>query len=41
MARIKIEWSIEAKEDLIDILQFYIDRNGNSNYRKKLSVKIN
>lgn len=41
MARIKIEWSIEAKEDLIDILQFYIDRNGNSNYSKKLYVKIN
>jgi len=41
MAKIKIEWSIEAKHDLLDILQFYIDRNGNSLYSKKLYTKIN
>ena len=41
MARIKIEWSVEAKQDLVDILQFYIDRNGNSLYSKKLYAKIN
>jgi len=36
MARIKIEWSVEAKLDLTDILEFYIARNGNSSYSKKL-----
>ncbi|HPT13802.1 MAG TPA: type II toxin-antitoxin system RelE/ParE family toxin [Bacteroidales bacterium] len=41
MARIKIAWSIEAKQDLVDILQFYNDRNGNPAYSKKLFVKIN
>jgi plasmid stabilization system protein ParE len=41
MARIKIEWSIEAKSDLFDILEFYHSRNGNTIYSKKLSSKIN
>ena len=41
MARIKIEWSIEAKLDLFDILEFYHARNGNTVYSKKLSSKIN
>ena len=30
MAGIKVEWSIEAKSALIDILDFYIRRNGNA-----------
>jgi len=41
MARIKVEWTAEAKQDLKDILQFYISRNGNSLYSKKLNSKIN
>ncbi len=36
MADIKIEWSVEARSDLLDILDFYILRNGNANYSKKL-----
>jgi plasmid stabilization system protein ParE len=41
MARIKIEWSVEAKLDLFDILEFYHSRDGNTIYSKKLSSKIN
>ena len=40
MVRIKIEWSLEARMDLLDILQFYIKRNGNSVYSKKLYSQI-
>ena len=40
MAGIKVEWSVEAKLDLIDILDFYIKRNGNAVYSKKLNSKI-
>lgn len=41
MARIKVEWSLEARLDLIDILEFYIKRNGNSIYSRKLNILIN
>jgi toxin YoeB len=41
MVRIKVEWSLEARLDLIDILEFYIERNGNSIYSLKLIVLIN
>lgn len=41
MVRIKVEWSLEARLDLIDILEFYLKRNGNSIYSRKLSVLIN
>jgi len=41
MVTIKIEWSVEAKLDLSDILEFYINRNGNSIYSKKLYSRIN
>jgi len=41
MVRIKIEWSLEARLDLLDILQFYIQRNGNSIYSRKLYSQIN
>ncbi|HPT01098.1 MAG TPA: type II toxin-antitoxin system RelE/ParE family toxin [Bacteroidales bacterium] len=41
MAQIKIEWSVEAKSDLFDILEFYHSRNGNTIYSKKLYLKIN
>jgi hypothetical protein len=41
MVTFKIEWSVEAKLDLSDILEFYINRNGNSIYCKKLYSRIN
>ncbi|MFZ4548477.1 MAG: type II toxin-antitoxin system RelE/ParE family toxin [Bacteroidales bacterium] len=41
MVTIKVEWSDEAKLDLLDILQFYINRNGNSIYSRKLFSRIN
>lgn len=41
MAKFKIEWSIEAKADLFDILNFYLERNQSANYSKKLNIKIN
>jgi toxin YoeB len=41
MAKFKVEWSIEARLDLIDILDFYIKRNGNNQYSRKLYVQIN
>jgi len=40
MAKLKIEWSIEARLDLIDILDFYIHRNGTSLFSKKLYTQI-
>jgi plasmid stabilization system protein ParE len=41
MARFKIEWSIEARLDLLDILDFYVSRNKSVAYSKKLYSKIN
>ncbi len=41
MAKHKIEWSVEAKADLYNILEFYINRNGTTTYSKKLNTKIN
>jgi plasmid stabilization system protein ParE len=41
MAEFKIEWSTEARLDLIDVLEFYIQRNGSSSYSKKLYAQIN
>jgi plasmid stabilization system protein ParE len=41
MARFTIEWSVDARADLIDILQFYIDRNGSSTYSRKTNLTIN
>lgn len=40
MVRFKVEWSIEARLDLLDILEFYYQRNGNVNYSRKLNSKI-
>jgi toxin YoeB len=40
VARFKIEWSIEARLDLLDILDFYFTRNKSSAYSKKLYSKI-
>jgi len=41
MAKHKIEWSTDARIDLYDILDFYVGRNGNASYSKKLNAKIN
>ena len=41
MVKYKVEWSIEARLDLIDILEFYIIRNKSALYSKKLNSKIN
>jgi plasmid stabilization system protein ParE len=40
MVKFKIEWSIEARLDLLDILDFYISRNKSAAYSKKLYSKI-
>jgi plasmid stabilization system protein ParE len=40
MAKFKIEWSLEARLDLIDILDFYIELNGTNTYSIKLHSKI-
>lgn len=40
MAGIKIKWSVEAKSDLLDILEFYIEHNKSSIYSKKLNSRI-
>jgi len=41
MVKYKVEWSIEARLDLLDILEYYFQRNGNANYSRKLNSKIN
>jgi plasmid stabilization system protein ParE len=41
MVKYKVEWSIEARLDLIDILEFYKIRNKSDLYSKKLNSKIN
>jgi toxin YoeB len=41
MAKFKVEWSIEARLDLLDILDFYIEKNKSAAYSKKLNSKIN
>jgi len=41
MAKFKVEWSIEARLDLLDILNFYIIRNKSATYSNKLNSKIN
>jgi len=41
MVKYKIDWSIEARLDLIDILDYYNKRNKSTLYSKKLNSKIN
>lgn len=41
MVTFKIDWSVEARLDLIDILDFYIKRNKSNVYSSKLHAKIN
>lgn len=40
MAERKIKWSPEAKDSFEAILQFYIERNSNKTYSKKLFKQI-
>ena len=41
MVKYKVEWSIEARLDLLDVLEYYIIRNKSAVYSKKLNSKIN
>ena len=41
MAKRKIVWSVEAKNDLFEILNFYNERNGSPAYSIKLNNRIN
>ena len=41
MAKFKVEWSVEARLDLLDILEFYLKRNGTSIFSRKLNKLIN
>ena len=41
MVKYKVEWSIEARLDLLDVLEFYVIRNKSASYSKKLNSKIN
>ena len=40
MVKQKIDWSVDAKLDLYDILDFYINRNSTVTYSKKLNARI-
>lgn len=40
MAKKKIIWSHTASNELLSILQFYIERNGNTTYSEKLLEEI-
>lgn len=40
MVKFKIEWSIEARLDLLDVLEFYINQNGTTDYSRKLNSTI-
>ena len=41
MAKFKIEWSVDARLDLLDILEFYFKQNGTATYSIKLNSEIN
>lgn len=41
MAKFKIEWSADARLDLMDILEFYLKQNGAATYSIKLNSEIN
>lgn len=40
MVRKKIIWSKQASEDLYEILDYFINRNGSSEYSKKIKARI-
>jgi len=41
VAKFKIEWSVDARLDLMDILEFYFKQNGTATYSIKLNSEIN
>jgi plasmid stabilization system protein ParE len=41
VVKYKVAWSVEARLDLFEILEFYIQRNGNANYSRRLNTKVN
>jgi plasmid stabilization system protein ParE len=41
MAKLEVEWSLEARQDLIDILEFYIERNKSNIFSIKLNDEFN
>jgi plasmid stabilization system protein ParE len=41
MVKFKIEWSVEARLDLLEILEYYINRNKSTIFSIKLNSKIN
>jgi len=40
MVKHKIKWSVQARLDLIEILEFYLERNGSATYSRKLIIII-
>lgn len=40
MARLKVEWAVEAVEERLDILSFWIDKTGSIKYPRKLDALI-
>jgi plasmid stabilization system protein ParE len=40
MVKIQVKWSVEARDDLKDILEYYIVRNKSKKYSVKLNSKI-
>ena len=40
MVKYKIKWSVQARLDLIEILEFYLERNGSATYSRKLNSII-
>ncbi|MCF8297029.1 MAG: type II toxin-antitoxin system RelE/ParE family toxin [Saprospiraceae bacterium] len=41
MVKFKVEWSVEARLDLLDQLEYYNQRNKTTTYSRKLYTKIN
>lgn len=41
MVKFKIDWSIEARLDILDILEFYKNQNGTATFSIKLNDEIN
>jgi toxin YoeB len=41
MVKFKINWSLEARLDLFNILEYYLNRNKSATYSKKLNAKMN
>jgi len=41
MVKFKIDWSVEARLDLLDILKFYKNQIGTATYSIKLNSEIN